>query len=294
MKEEMMYRLIEAVREVIETECTVYFRKVKKNNGMIRNFIEIRETGMNVFPAICIDSMMERVEAGELSLHDAAGKIVGEYKTKKGVCSPRIRQCVSAISREYILERVTYKLVNGEKNAGCLADMPHKEFLDMVAVYRVIVDSTGVNASIAVTQALCGQFGITEGELDIAARRNTRKEGFRVRLMESVLTELMDIPEETSGLHMGIWVVSNPTMYNGAAAMLFPGCFRSLAEQLGSDLYILPSSIHEVIAISTENMEPNILRDMVHTVNVDKVIPDEVLSNNVYRYSLKDGSVSIA
>lgn len=188
-----------------------------------------------------------------------------------------------------------YQLVNAEKNMRCLVDMPHKDFLDMVAIYRVVVDSTeSENVSFKVKKSLCDTLAITKEELDAAASRNTEKEGFCVKSIASIITEITGIsmPEEYD-TDIPMFVITNPKRFNGAAAMLYNNCFGDLAEKFGDDLYILPSSIHEVIAIPVGNREPDNLRDMVCLINASEVANDEVLSNNVYRYNSKDRILSI-
>ena len=52
---------------------------------------------------------------------------------------------------------------------------------------------------------------------------------------------------------------------------------------------ILPSSIHEVIAMPVGIITPNEAKDMVMEVNAEKVAPEEQLSDSVYLY--KDGKI---
>ena len=59
---------------------------------------------------------------------------------------------------------------------------------------------------------------------------------------------------------------------------------HELAESLESDLYILPSSVHEVIAVSSDMGSPEMLAQMVVEVNMQEVSLDERLSNQVYHY----------
>ena len=68
--------------------------------------------------------------------------------------------------------------------------------------------------------------------------------------------------------------------------MLYEENLHQLAERLGDNLYIMPSSIHEVLAIpaETEKNDLDYLKDMVYTANMDTVLPEERLSNNVYYY----------
>lgn len=60
--------------------------------------------------------------------------------------------------------------------------------------------------------------------------------------------------------------------------------FTNWQKNLESDLYILPSSVHEVLAVSTELTEPEELAQMVAEVNMQKVALEERLSNQVYHY----------
>ena len=79
-------------------------------------------------------------------------------------------------------------------------------------------------------------------------------------------------------------VISNEKGINGAASMLYENELHELAESLESDLYILPSSVHEVIAVSSDMGSPEMLAQMVVEVNMQEVSLDERLSNQVYHY----------
>lgn len=289
----MMNRLAEAVKEMVGTECTVRFQEVEKNNGLVLQSITIQEPGAMIAPTLYIDRLLERVRTGEISLQDAAGEIAGIYRNFQNNKSG-ISDIVSSLNKEYILERVVYQMVNMEKNAGRLADMPYKELLDLAAIYRVVIrEDASETASIAVSRAFCDMYSITEDELDAAARRNTEMKGFCVQTMASVLAEITGMPEETVGLDISMWVISNPARLNGASVMLYSSCFDSLARKLGSDLYVLPSSIHEVLAVPVGKMNPDELRDMVCLINAGEVEADEVLSGNVYRYSCEENKLVI-
>ena len=63
---------------------------------------------------------------------------------------------------------------------------------------------------------------------------------------------------------------------------------------MGSDLYILPSSIHEVLAVSAEDRDLEDLEEMVRSVNQTDVSPEEVLSDNVYKYDAESRTLSLA
>ena len=67
--------------------------------------------------------------------------------------------------------------------------------------------------------------------------------------------------------------------------MLYDGLLCDFARKVGRNFYIIPSSIHEVILIP-DTLDIHYMKAMVKEVNGTEVSPDEVLSDNVYRYDI--------
>ena len=77
--------------------------------------------------------------------------------------------------------------------------------------------------------------------------------------------------------------------------MFYSSKIKALADKLDSDLYILPSSIHELILIPVlENEEVETLRKMVNQVNEESVENIDYLSDNVYRFNRNTEEICIA
>ncbi len=91
-----------------------------------------------------------------------------------------------------------------------------------------------------------------------------------------------------------MWVITNERGTWGAASMLYEDRLHSLAESVGADLYLLPSSIHEVIAVPAGMGNPEELAQMVAEVNMGQVELGERLSNQVYRYDKDLRKVTLA
>lgn len=67
-----------------------------------------------------------------------------------------------------------------------------------------------------------------------------------------------------------------------------------IADKLDSDLYIIPSSIHECLILpEQEDICGDDLKKLVRTVNDTEVADDEILSYNIYKYSRAGRSVTI-
>ncbi len=83
-----------------------------------------------------------------------------------------------------------------------------------------------------------------------------------------------------------MYVLSNHTRINGAASILYEGLLGKIADRLECDLFILPSSVHEVIVIPEKGDEDYYrLSEMVREVNETQLSPEEVLADHAYYYS---------
>ena len=75
---------------------------------------------------------------------------------------------------------------------------------------------------------------------------------------------------------------------------MYEEAFQILTENFGEKLYILPSSIHELIVIPyEEGIESDKLSELVREVNRTQVPWEDILSNHVYLYSSKTKSFEI-
>ncbi len=204
------------------------------------------------------------------------------------------------IDMSQMKDRVTMMLVNTEQNKEMLADMPHREFQDLSVIYRYVVaqDEQGV-ASFKVTNAHLKMSGMTSEELFQCAAENTKKMfPPKIASMEDVMIDMVrgdGIPDEMADEMAEIfdtlqepkesmWLIGNISGINGAVSMLYDENLQRLAEKMGTDLYIIPSSVHEVLAVSVEMGNPEELAEMVQQINMSAVELEDRLSNNVYHY----------
>lgn len=214
-------------------------------------------------------------------------------------------------------EKIVFQLVNTAQNADMLKDVPHREVNDLSVIYRwaVAIDEDGVRSFI-IHNDIAEEIHMTEEELYQRAYDNTRKlfppqvktladttidaikatSGFDMvpdNIIESIRTETVEaFPNGAVP-----YVLSNTKGINGAAYILYDDELQSLAEKIGTDYYILPSSIHDVIAISSKNLGMDVLDDlanMVYSVNASAVELEERLSNEVYFYDKDTHTLSLA
>lgn len=296
MREAIVKELVGAVKEMAGNGYSVTAQETTKNNGVKMLGIEIRKPEETVVPRLYVDGIVDRVEDGFMTVEDAAKKVFEMYQNSE---TPEIEMNVEKlIDRKFILDHVEYQLVNAERNAEKLKDIPGKKIADLVAIYRVvaIADEDGM-MSYVLTKANLDRSGISFEELDEAAKKNTEKSGFSVRTMSEVMCELMGVNvgqeiEEPDGPQM--YILTNARKLHGANIMLYKEYLEIAAEKMNGDFYIIPSSIHELIAVpvSAQGLEES--REMVKEVNDNQLAPEEILGYEVYRYNRETGEVEVA
>lgn len=285
-------------------DAQVEIRSVDKVNRTLDGLsIRVNEPGMHISPTIYINQMYEDYVATEnlnATLTRAAEGFLKAVEEQN-------RFNVDEITNpETAKDKIVFQLINTAQNKEMLDNMPHREFKDLSVIYRMVVkiDGEGI-ASTPIHHGLAETLGFTEEQMFKLAAENTK------RLLPPVIKSMNDVmrdifmkdgmPPEIADMMLGemppeqqMYVISNNKGINGAVSMLYEDGLHDLSEKLGSDLYIMPSSIHEVIAVSTDMGEPNELAAMVAEINMVQVALDERLSNQVYHYDKDLRKVTLA
>ncbi len=107
----------------------------------------------------------------------------------------------------------------------------------------------------------------------------------------SSIRKILNIPEEYCG-GPSLYTMSCREYRYGAATIFYPGVLAAIAESFGGDLYIIPSSVHEVLFFRKEEAdEPWKLKEIICSVNREVVLPGEVLSNSLYQFRRQIGEL---
>lgn len=246
--------------------------------------------GRSVSPTLYINHMYEHyLETENLQevLQSAARRMDMAFKEMPEV---------GDVNLEGVKDNIVFQVINTLQNEDMLRDMPHREFQDLSIIYRwvVKVDENGIQSS-AIRNNLAEQLGMNEEQLFKCAVENTRRIfPPTVKSMNDVIREMFvsdGMPAEVADMMIGempedkmMWVISNDRGINGAGSMLYEDNLHKLAMKLETDLYILPSSVHECIAVSTNVGDPYELAEMVSEINMGQVALEDRLSNQVYHY----------
>ena len=94
---------------------------------------------------------------------------------------------------------------------------------------------------------------------------------------------------------VNLYVLTNTQRVNGASCLLYNDLIKEFAKKEESNVYILPSSIHEVILVLEKEMDDiDRFKGMVESANATVVGRLDILSDGVYYYDLEEDIVKIA
>ena len=291
MKENIVDGVAAAVRKRFGKGYSVQFHEIVKGTGAVVPVVLICGPGATTGTAVHVGHLLPVLESGEACLQDVVHHTAKVYEELREISS--CADIITKPDKKGILKRVAYQLVDTERNAGWLSGLPHRKVLDLSAVYRAVVKDDGIEAcNIFVDRAMCGRLGISGDELEDAAASNMELEGFSCWPFSSVFPEGLDGMDGGPGC---LWVVTGRSGGDGAAALLYPYYLRRLARRLGGDVYMALPSRHELIVTpAKDGAALEELRSIAGRINSIRYTPEEMLTQNVYRYGREKKRLEIA
>ena len=293
MREQNIKEIKKVLEGMVEEGTEVSVGYIRKNNGLEFCGVNLHKKGVLLTPTIYIDEKLEDIDYGITTTKEVAKWVIEmtEEHRDGGFGDIRI-----VMNKDYILANVQYQLLHTRKNEALLSKITHKEFENLSAIYRVnVVNKCGEKASFKVNNKMMREYGISFEELDEAATKNTENEGFVVQSMAEVMKEMFGVSdEEIPNDGPAMYVMRNKSGIFGATIMLYSKYFKEIAEKVDDDLIIMPSSIHEVLAVPATELDECSAMEMVREVNNTQLTPDEILSYSVYKYSRETGLLEVA
>ena len=177
-----------------------------------------------------------------------------------------------------LTDGIIFQLVNAELNEELLKELPHRRWLDLAVIYRVVFrrNEDGIDSFLLSYEHL-EDIGISEEDLYELAMENT------VRMF----------PVDRIDGGDSMFILTNDVAWGGASTILYPGEMNRLAEKIGGDYFLLPSSVHEFFVIPAKRTNPEKLVSMLRVGNGIAVRMEEVLSNSIYRFDEKKGKLEL-
>lgn len=280
--------LKEKVQEQLGENVSVYYTEIVKNNNVKKEALVLQTKGEKTRPIIYIDSLL-KTYACTGNIEESKNTVLEIYKRRDDVLADW-----NGFGWEQVKPYVRIRLARMEGNEEYLKDRPYKKVLDLAIIFVVLLNEKEGEIAAQVLWTQMEAWGIDIEELYLTAIDNFRKEEFTITNMASLFPT--ELAEE---LEMGIdmYIFSTKNRIHGARAMLRVDMLKTFANEKGCNLFILPSSVHEVLLVCDEKgICVAGLKAMVSTVNSDPdaIEVEEVLSDSVYYYDRGKGRVRIA
>ena len=273
--------VVALLKEKTGNTCTVTVTEVLKNNNVRLTGIVIKEETCSIAPTVYLEGPYKRYQEG-ISLEVIAEEIRDEYEKYA-----HNLQLDMDFFKDFsqVKGGIFHKVINYEKNKELLKDVPYIKWHDLVVVfYYAMEEAVFGKATILLHNSHLAMWGQTVDEIYRIAQQNMKQK------MPELLVSMKELMEELAGIEVDetiqpLYMLSNREKMFGASAMLYSEKIKGLADRLGSDLLILPSSTHEVLLLPEQrDQRYDFYRQMVKEVNTTQVDPEEILSFNLYRY----------
>lgn len=264
-------------REIVQVIKSNYSGLLKvefhSKNGVFKQAIKLDRNDCS--PVLFMDNIPDLFPEMFACARPDAGKIVSAVydMMKTSVKSVEVFKNAGGfdgIDDTYILENVFPALL--PEKAAIDVFIP---FLDMKIAFKVRLKEHP-DATFTVNKTMMN--GLTEAELFLASLENVS------RLSAPCLLRMPEIVSILPDCEMK--VLTNTEKFYGAAAIIYgKDKIRDLAEKEGSDIVIIPSSVHECLLLPYDKSMPfELLNAMVNEVNASEVKEEEILSDHIYMY----------
>lgn len=286
----------ESIEERMDENVEVTLQKFYKNNNVKRLGLVVKDLNLNIAPTLYLDELYDSYKKGR-DLEEIINVVYDNLE--KGMPKSKI-DLDFFMEYDKVKDKICHKLINYEKNKKLLESVPHLPFLDLAICffYPFYHEDIG-RGSILIRNVHVEKWGINTSELWRAAKENTRKICPEECVsMERLMMDLLGISCEREECEAR-WdkpvmkVLTNRQRSFGASVILYDGLLGEIADGLDSNLFIIPSSIHEVLLLPQIEGEEARFEEMIFDVNRNELDPQEVLSDHLYVYDRAEKKVKI-
>lgn len=280
----------ESVSEVLGSGVIVDLQEVTKVNLSLEG-LTIRKQGENIAPTIYLNQYFNQFNDGR-AMDDIVRDIIRVYENNQPENIMNVFKTEDFYDFDKMKEKIVLKVINTERNLDLLEQVPHldMEGLGLSVVFYVSLMTGEQSAGILIKNEHLKLWEKTVSDLLTVAEINTnRMHAFTIKSMNEVLSGMFGfeedlIPEDVPALY----VLTDENKTFGATQLYLKDKIREFAEKNNCDVYILPSSVHELLLLRADfpNLEPSYLKKMVCEVNATEVSDEDFLCDGAYKFEL--------
>ena len=280
----------ESVSEVLGSEVIVELQEVTKVNLSLDG-LTIRKQGENIAPTIYLNQYFNQFNDGR-AMDDIVQDIIKVYENNQPKNIMDVFKTEDFYDFDKMKEKIVLKVINTERNLDLLKQVPNlsMEGMGLSVVFYVSLMTGEQSAGILIKNEHLKLWEKTVSDLLTVAEVNTnRMHAFTIKSMNEVLSGMFGfeedlIPDDVPALY----VLTDKHNTFGASQLYLKDKIREFAEKNNCDVYILPSSVHELLLLRADfpNVEPEYLKEMVCEVNATEVSNEDFLCDGAFKYEL--------
>lgn len=297
--QEFKQHIIHTLQKELGNSAKIDISDIVKNNGIHLDGLTVLSEKSNCSPTIYLNCYFDQYKNGR-PLAKICQDILKVYRETLP-CSNIDVSFFTDYDR--MKSNLICKLIHYEKNKELLSEIPHFRFLDLAIVFCCLMQSDFPgNGTILIKKRHLDFWDITADDLYAHALKNTPfLLPHHLFSISDILSELcplqnknLPVFEEETAKNCPMFILTNTSRVNGAVCMLYPNLLAKIANHFGRDLFILPSSIHEVILIPADKKTTcEDLSFMVREVNGSQLAPEEILSDHAYYFCMDSGKITM-
>lgn len=255
--------------------------QAQKNNVVLTG-LSIRQDGSKSAPIIYLSDSYQSYLQGK-PLNQISKEMVEFYRSQE---IPEFDN-IDFADYEKMKEKLRVRLVSKENNQAYYKKGPYRIHpMGAEVLYMEVERNESGSMSTQVTNDMAESWKIPKAELFQIALENTQNsDEVKFQSMNEVMSEIMTGNAEED-FDSPMYVLTNKDTQYGATVALYPDVLKQVSKQIGSDYYILPSSVHELLILRKKDCDitEKELRSMVREINQSIVEPEEILGNEVFEY----------
>lgn len=269
----------------LKPEASISRESIRKNNGVCLDALVIHLPESVSSPILYLKPLYQRYQHG-ISIETICNMILSALESDSVISQDMIDSFQNAESARSL---IAYRLISRKNNEAFLKTVPWIPFLDLAVIFYLYLGEPNETLITSVIHNRMAEFwNFSTDELFSIARENTRRFFPDILLpLDQMLYGYLSEEEEEALLCplSDIYVLTNQSGIHGATCLLYEDILKDLADRHGTDLIILPSSIHEVL-VYPDYHERNYeeLCRMIRSINQSDVAPEDILSDKIYLF----------
>ena len=280
MKTDKKNRFYDEMKKCLMTlrpeEMEISFGRINKQNRKGLHSCTLQLPGAAAAPTFYFEDLYEAYLNGTAA-EDIAESLIN-YARENNLDA--IPGNIDIDDYECVKKNLGLVVIGEENNREYLKEMIYRKIEDLALIPIIFTNDRHGTGCIKIREGFLKYWGVTANEVIEEAILNAPK------ILPPTFRQLNDILccRHEDDNDDELFVISNSYYAGGAAVAFYPGFLDCIGKALGKDLFILPSSVNELILVTYSGQDPEVLLQIVKEVNRTQVEPGDFLTDAVYHY----------